>query len=68
MKNIIFPVLEGSYKKDKNFIDHETFLYYVGREKPWLLNGFFRNFKILSKKTISSFIKIIILYLRKTWI
>ena len=37
-----FPVLERSYKKDKNFIDHETFfLHYVGREKPWLLNGFF---------------------------
>ncbi len=37
-----FPILERSYKKDKSLIENNTyFLHYVGREKPWLLNGFF---------------------------
>lgn len=39
-----WPILEQFYYKDKEVIENQTFfIHYVGKEKPWLLNGIFTN-------------------------
>ncbi len=36
-----YPLLERFYSQDKEKIENSYFVHYVGREKPWLLNGVF---------------------------
>ena len=37
-----YPILERFYKQDKKIIeDNSFFIHYVGKEKPWLINGIF---------------------------
>ena len=43
-KNYNYPILERFFKQDKKLIEDESFfIHYVGKEKPWLLNGIFCN-------------------------
>lgn len=42
--NYNYPILERFFKKDKKYIENNSFfIHYVGKEKPWLLNGIFCN-------------------------
>ncbi len=42
--NYNYPILERFFKKDKKRIENKSFfIHYVGKEKPWLLNGIFCN-------------------------
>ena len=39
-----WPILERFYYKDREVIEDKSFfIHYVGKEKPWLLNGIFTN-------------------------
>jgi len=50
-----YPILERHYKKDKIKIEKNAlFIHYVGKEKPWLLNGVFSK---ISKYYQNSFLK-----------
>jgi len=41
-KDYNYPILERFYKQDKKVIEKNSFfIHYVGKEKPWLLNGIF---------------------------
>jgi len=43
-KNYNYPILERFFRQDKKLIEDKSFfIHYVGKEKPWLLNGVFCN-------------------------
>jgi len=57
-KKYNFPIFERFYKIDKDTIDNESFfIHYVGREKPWLLNGFFLEISKYYQETYKIFNK-----------
>ena len=53
-----YPILERHYKQDKRKIeDNSFFIHYVGREKPWLLNGIFSKIAIYYQDSFKDFNK-----------